>query len=158
MAVVTSKPKTFYTKIAGEAKSRVWVPVSFDPAKIWGNRDKYHVNGTINGMQVRAVVERGGDGWLFSLGAAWRRNNGLKPGDDAAVTIAIEGPQREDLALDFAAALKKEPKAAAFWDSVAQFYRKGYLRWIDATKKKPEERIRRIAEVVRLLKAGRKQW
>src|SRR3712207_7886764 len=29
------------------------------------------------------------------------------------------------------------PNAAAFFDSLAQFYRKAYLRWIDATKRRP---------------------
>lgn len=157
MGTVTTKPKTFYAKIAGEAKRRVWIPVPFDPAKVWGRRERYHVGGTVNGMNVRGVIEQGGGGWLFPLGAAWRRDHGLKPGDDVAVTLAIEGPQREHLAPDLAKALKAEPAAAAFWDSVAQFYRKGYLTWIDGTKKRPEERARRIAEVVRLLKAGRKQ-
>ena len=66
-------------------------------------------------------------------------------------------PQRTDLAEDFAAALNAEPKAAAFFDDLAQFYRKGYLAWIDATKKKPEERVRRIRETVKLLKAGKKE-
>lgn len=68
-----------------------------------------------------------------------------------------EGPQRDDLAADVAAALAAEPEAAAFFDSLAQFYRNGYLRWIDATKRRPEERAARIAEVVRLLEAGIKE-
>ena len=71
--------------------------------------------------------------------------------------MAIEGPQRAELAPDIAAALEAEPEAATFFDSIAQFYRKGYLRWIDATKRSPETRAARIAEMVRLLKAGKKQ-
>jgi hypothetical protein len=38
-----------------------------------------------------------------------------------------------------------------------QFYRNAYLRWIDATKRRPEVRAARIAETVELLKAGVKQ-
>jgi hypothetical protein len=48
-------------------------------------------------------------------------------------------------------------QAGAFFDSLAQFYRKGYLRWIDATKRRPDVRAERIAEVVRLLNAGVKE-
>jgi uncharacterized protein YdeI (YjbR/CyaY-like superfamily) len=55
------------------------------------------------------------------------------------------------------AALTAEPEAAAFFDALAQFYRRAYLRWIDATKRRPDERASRIAEVVRLCKAGVKE-
>ena len=55
------------------------------------------------------------------------------PGDDVEVILAPEGPQRDDLAEDFRAALESEPAAAAFFDNLAQFYRNAYLRWIDAT-------------------------
>lgn len=158
MATTTSRPKAFTSKVAGSEQGRVYVPVPFDPAKQWGKRDRYHLGGTLNGLPIRAVLEPGAGGHLFSLGAAWRRDNGLKPGDAVRAVLAIEGPQRDALTPDFARALKAEPAAARFWDSVAQFYRKGYLRWIDATRKRPAERSKRIAEVVRLLKAGRKQW
>ena len=73
------------------------------------------------------------------------------------VVLSAEGPQRADLDADVAAALEAEPEAGAFFDSLAQFYRKGYLTWINATKRRPEERARRIAEAVRLLKAGQKR-
>lgn len=158
MATVTAKPKSFRSRAAGAATARVCVPIPFDPAKVWGERDRFHVAGLINGMRIRGVVERGGDGWLFALGPAWRRDHGLNPGDPVEMTLAIEGPQRDDLAPDLAKALAAEPEAARFWDGIAQFYRKGYLRWVDGTKRRPEERARRIAELIRLLKAGRKQW
>ena len=74
---------------------------------------------------------------------------------DAA--LIPEGPQRDDLAPDIAAALDATPEAGAFFDSLAQFYRKGYLRWIDATKRSPAIRAERIAEMVRLLEKGVKQ-
>ena len=71
--------------------------------------------------------------------------------------IHPEGPQRGDLAPDVAGALDAEPEAAAFFDGLAPFYRRGYLRWIDGTKRRPEVRAARIAEVVELLKAGEKE-
>jgi hypothetical protein len=42
-------------------------------------------------------------------------------------------------------------------DTLAQFYRKAYLRWIDATTRRPDVRAARIAEVVDLLAAGVKE-
>jgi len=73
------------------------------------------------------------------------------------VTLSPEGPQRGALDDDIAAALAAEPKAASFFDGLATFYRKAYLTWIAGTKKRPAERARRIAELVRLLQAGVKQ-
>ena len=54
-------------------------------------------------------------------------------------------------------ALAAAPNAAAFFDSRAQVYRRAYLRWIDATKRSPELRASRIAEVVRLCEDGVKE-
>ena len=56
-----------------------------------------------------------------------------------------------------AAALEAAPEAATFFDSLAQFYRRAYLRWIDATRRRPDVRPARIAEMIELLKAGHKQ-
>jgi hypothetical protein len=48
-------------------------------------------------------------------------------------------------------------RRGAFFDTLAQFYRKAYLRWIDATARRPDLRAARIAEVADLLAAGIKQ-
>ena len=82
---------------------------------------------------------------------------GVGPGHRVEVIIAPEGPQRSDLAPDLAAALEANPAAGEFFDTLAHFYRKGHLRWIDATKRRPGQRAERIAEVVRLLNEGTKE-
>ena len=129
----------------------------FDPDHMWGIKKEHRVHGTVNGMGVRAVVEPLGDGFGILLGPAWRRDCGIGPGDEVEVVLAPEGPQRDDLAPDFAAALEASPVAGEFFDSLAQFYRKAYLRWIDSTKNRPVERANRIEETIRLLEAGVKQ-
>jgi uncharacterized protein YdeI (YjbR/CyaY-like superfamily) len=73
------------------------------------------------------------------------------------VKLVPEGPQSEALAADIADILAAEPKAARFFDGLATFYRKNYLWWIDGTKLSPEARVQRIAELVRLMKAERKE-
>ncbi|MGH9111511.1 MAG: YdeI/OmpD-associated family protein [Acidimicrobiales bacterium] len=123
--------------MTSDGRRRVLVPVPFDPDEAWGARREHHVHGTVNGRGVRAVIEPLGDG--------------------RGILLAPEGPQRTDLAPDIAAALDAEPDAAAFFDSIAQFYRRAYLRWIDATKRRPDVRAARIAEMVELVKAGHKQ-
>jgi hypothetical protein len=133
------------------------VPVPFEPDTAWGPKPRHPVAGTVNAMPVRAVVERVGDGWGFVLGPAWRRDCGVAVGDGVEVVLEPEGPQRSDLAPDLAAALAASPVAGAFFDGLAQFYRRAYLRWIDGTKGRPEVRAERIATVVRLLEAGMKE-
>jgi hypothetical protein len=151
------RSQQFTATVVAAGRGRVLIPVPFDPDTVWGAKPRHHIGGTVNLRRVRGVVERVGDGYGFTLGAAWLRDCGLAAGDAVAVDIAPEGPQRADLADDIAAALDAHPDAAAFFDSLAQFYRRAYLRWIDATKRHPEQRPRRIAEVIDLLAAGHKQ-
>ena len=149
--------REFTAVVDAGARGRVIVPVPFDPDYVWGTKPRHHVAGTVNAMGVRAVVEPFGTGFGIVLGAAWRRDCGIAPGDVVQVALHPEGPQREDLAPDIAAALAAEPDAGEFFDSLAQFYRRAYLRWIDGTKRRPDERQRRIGEVVELLRHGVKQ-
>lgn len=138
--------------------SRVFIAVPFSPDDAWGPKPVHHVAGTVNGMGVRAAVEAVGDGgWAIRLGPAWWRDRCVAPGDEVTVVLAPEGPQREDLASDIVVAFAADPAAAAFFDSLAQFYRRAYLRWIDATTRRPDVRAERIAEVVRLCREGVKQ-
>jgi hypothetical protein len=157
MPASRSGEQRFRAAIAGSEKGRVFITLPFDPAAVWGERSRYHVGGSINGMDFRGVVEEAGERHILAIGPAWRRHRGLGPGDEVSVALSIEGPQRDKLAPDIAAALEGEPEAAAFFDSIAQFYRKGYIRWIDATKRSPDVRVQRIAEFVKLLKAGQKE-
>jgi hypothetical protein len=151
----------FTTTATSDRKRRVAVPLPLDPDEAWGPKLAHRVAGTVNGMRWRGVVEAVGDGRGIVLGSAWVRDCGIAPGDTVTVELSPEGPQRPDLAPDITAALTADPEAAAFFDALAQFYRRAYLRWIDATKRRPDERAARIAEVVRLCKAGikeRSQW
>lgn len=157
VAIITVRHHSFHGRVLASPQGQVLIPLPFEPSKTWGKRDKYHVAGTIDGESIRGVAVPGGTGFVVFLGPAWRRDHGVSPGDLVKVTLGLEGPQQDGLAPDVAAALTHTPEAAQFWDSVAQFYRKAYLRWIDATKKRPEERAKRIAEMIRLLKAGRKE-
>ena len=81
----------------------------------------------------------------------------LKDGDRVEVSLRPEGPQADGLAPDIASALDANPEARRFFESLATFYRKGWLTWIDATKRRPEVRVERIAQMVELLSQGHKQ-
>jgi hypothetical protein len=147
----------FGAHVAAGPGGRAVITVPFDPDKVWGAKAEHPVGGTINGRQVRGTVAPGASGWAFTVTPMWMREAGIAVGADVIVELAPEGPQRSDLADDIAAALEASPAAAAFFDTLAQFYRKAYLRYIDATARRPDLRAARIAEVADLLAAGIKQ-
>ncbi len=148
--------RTFRARVAAGPRGALVIAVPFDPDAAWGDKPRHHVNGTVAGRTIRAALTRE-DGWRLKLGPAWARDNPVSAGDEVEVVLAPEGPQRPALDADIAAALEADPRAAAFFDGLAQFYRKGFLTWIAGTKARPEERARRIAQMVRLLAEGRKQ-
>jgi len=124
---------------------------------VWGVKQRHHITGSINDCAVRGSLGSDGSQYFLPLGAAWRRDNRVEPGAEVEVVLTPEGPQTDTLAADVLAALESAPEARAFFESLATFYRKGYLRWIEGAARRPEIRSARIAELVSLLKAGKKQ-
>lgn len=148
----------FNTTVAPDGRGGAVIEVPFDPDAVWGQKPRHHVAGTVNGIRVRGLVEFNDEVHGFRLGPAWLRDCAVEVGTQVAVEIEPEGPQRDDLADDVASALRARPEAAEFFDSLAQFYRRAYLRWVDATKRSPELRAQRIATMVDLLSAGVKDF
>jgi len=149
--------RRFEARIRGTEKGRAYLVLPFDPEEAWGPKARYHVRGTVNGRQVRGALEQFQEGHFLPMGQACLRGVGLSLGDLVEAVLEPEGPQSGALAPDIAAALAADPEAASFFDGLATFYRKNYLRWIDATKRSPEVRAQRIAELVELMKTGEKQ-
>ncbi len=157
VTITVVSPQQFRAVVAAGPRNSAVIAVPFDPDETWGAKADHPVGGTIEGRQVRGRLSRTGSGWLLTVTPMWLRDTGVTIGTEVTVELAPEGPQRDDLADDIAAALAADPAAAAFFDTLAQFYRKAYLRWIDATTRRPELRAARIAEVVDLLAARVKQ-
>jgi hypothetical protein len=154
----------FGSHITSDSDGRAVIAVPFDPDQTWGAKAFHPVGGTIQtvagiscGRRLRGRLTLDGSQWVFAINPMWMRDTGVEVGDEVIVELQPEGPQRQDLADDIASALEANPAAAAFFDTLAQFYRKAYLRWIDATTRRPEVRAARIAEVVDLLAAGVKE-
>jgi len=151
------RTQRFSAFVAAGPGGRAMIVVPFDPDEVWGAKAAHHVNGTVEGRRVRVTLSPGGSGWAFTLSTSRVCDLGVAAGDEVVVELTPEGPQRADLAEDISAALAANPAAGAFFDTLAQFYRKAYLRWIDATTRRPEVRAARIAEIVDLLAAGIKE-
>jgi Bacteriocin-protection, YdeI or OmpD-Associated/Domain of unknown function (DUF1905) len=147
----------FRAVIAAGPRDSAVISIPFDPDEAWGAKAEHPVSGTIDGCRTRTRLLPADGGWVLILAPKRLLDMGIAIGDDVSVELAPEGPQRGDLADDIAAALAASPAAGAFFDTLAQFYRKAYLRWIDATTRRPDLRAARIAEVVDLLAAGVKE-
>ena len=139
-----------------DERSRIFIALPFDPQSAWGKKARHHIRAAINGRMFRGSLGSDGEAYFMVLGAAWRRDCGINAGDRVTVEIEPEGPQQDTLAEDIVSALTAEPAALEFFQALATFYRKGYLKWIEGAKK-AETRAARIQELVGLLKAGKKQ-
>src|SRR5262245_18435777 len=98
-------PQRYAATARDGGRGRLFVPVPFDPDGVWRPKPRHPIAGTINGMPLRGVIEEHAEGRGIMLGPAWLRACGVAPGDELAVEIWPEGPQRDELAEDVAAAL-----------------------------------------------------
>ena len=147
--------RTFKATVAAN-DGKVFIAVPFDPNEAWGARQRHHITGAINEHRIRGELHQDGDRYYYPLGPAFRRDTGIQTGDKVVVTLAPEGPQQDNMAQDITTALAAQPNALAFFESLPTFYRKNYIRWIDSAKR-PETRAAHIAEMVTLLKAGKRE-
>ncbi len=149
--------RLFVSRATRKAAGGAIIAVPFDAVDAWGPRGRYRMTGTIEGRRFRTeLLQREGE-WVIDLGPRSGCSALLQDGQAVTVEIWPEGPQSAGLAPDIAAALAARPRAQAAFDGLATFYRKGWLRWIDATKRRPEVRAERIAEMVKLVEAGHKE-
>jgi len=149
------KPRRFKGSIT-KSGNRAIIAIPFDPDDAWGPNEQHHINGSVNGCDVRGRLESDGTQFFLALGPAWRRDNGLDVGAKVDVVLQPEGPQSGELSPDVSAALEAEPEAQAFFDSLASFYRKNFIRWIESAKR-PETRAARIAQMVAALKSRQRE-
>jgi hypothetical protein len=145
-----------FSAVLARRGTRTGIVLPFDPDAAWGAKESHHVAGTVNGrpMRGRLLVE-GGVAFL-PLGPAWLRDNPVAGGEEASVTLSPEGPRPGNVAEDVAAALEAEPAARAFFESLPTFYRKNFLRGIEGAKR-PETRAKRVAVMMELLRAGKRE-
>jgi hypothetical protein len=152
--VDASGSHTFTAVVEQDPKGRIMILLPFDPDLEWGSKKRHHICGTIGGRRFRTTLS--GEGSAARMVSS-QALDGFHTGESVEVTLEPEGPQLNTLAPDLAEALAARPEALEFFLSLATFYRKGYLRWVDATKRRPDVRAARIAELVELLAAGHKE-
>lgn len=148
--------KEEFTAIIQQQGKRTVLHVPFDPNQRWGIKARHDITGSINGAVVRGPLEAEGNGYILPLGTAWQRDHGFTAGATVTVVLRPEGPQIAAMANDLQDAFAAAPKAVAFFNSLPTFYRKNYLRWVEGAKR-PETRVKRIEEMISLLKAEKRE-
>ena len=146
----------FTTTVESRPRGGVSIALPADPDATWGAKDRHYVAGSIQGYGVRGVVTSVGGRHVLQLGPSWCRDPRVGPGAEVSVVLRPEGPQLDSMSPDVAAALRSEPVARRFFESLATFYRNGFVDWIEAAKR-PETRAGRIEATLEALKAGRRE-
>lgn len=106
-----SSIRRFSARATRTGSRGVTIPFPFEPAEAWGNRDRYHVTGTIGGLRVRTTLVPRGGAWWIELGPKSGSAAPIVDGDVVEVELWPEGPQSEKLAADIAEALAARPRA-----------------------------------------------
>ena len=88
---------------------------------------------------MRATVTPSDGEHMLTLGPSWCRDPRVGAGASVRVSLQPEGPQLDTIAADLADALQAEPRARRFFESLATFYRKAFVTWVDGAKR-PETR------------------
>lgn len=156
MAANSAAQKSFRVKLESAGKTATGFEV---PAKLvegFGAGKRPPAKVTINGFTYRNTVAVYGGKCLIGVSAENREGAGVKAGDLLDVTLELDtAPRVVEVPKDFAAALKKEPKAKAAFDALSYAHKRQHTLAIEAAKA-PETRARRIAGSVAMLKAGKK--
>lgn len=145
-----------FDAIVQKEGSFTFVAIPFSPREVWGAKPRYPVTGTINGISVRGTLGVLGQDYFLRLGAAWMKSSGIEIGTNVKVKLSLEGPHEGNIASDIAKALSTNKKAKAYFDGLATFYRKNFIRWIESAKRE-ETRVRRINEMMKLLEEGKRE-
>ena len=116
------------------------------------------VEGTINSVRFRAVLEPNGEGshW-FGVDKALREAAGL--GAESTVTVEIEPAKvwpEPKVPAEVKNALAADPQANAVWTDITPMARWDWLNWMDAVKQ-AETRKERPDKLRSMLKAGKRR-
>jgi uncharacterized protein YdeI (YjbR/CyaY-like superfamily) len=97
-----------------------------------------------------------GSDLVLPVGQAWLKANPVDLKAELEVVLKPEGPQSGSLAADLIEAFSEAPQAAMFFDSLPTFHRNNYMRWVNSAQQ-PETRVKRIKELMDLLKARKRE-
>lgn len=137
------------------AGDRAVIALPFDPDAVWGPRGRHVVTGTIGGHPWRGALEQLGDGFAVTMDTV-APDTRLDIGATVEVVLAAEDPAVDNVAPDVAAALAADPESRAFFEGLAGYYRRNFIRGIEGAKR-PATRAARIADMMALLRERKRE-
>jgi hypothetical protein len=138
---------------AGKTATGIEVPGTVVEGLGAGKRPPVRV--TINGHTYRSTVASMGGRFMVGVSAQNREASGVAGGDKVDVDIELDtAPRVVGVPKDFAAALKKEPKARKTFDALSPSNKGWHVRSIEGAKT-DETRQRRIARSIAALREGK---
>lgn len=141
----------FDAVIQAAGRGGAYVLFPFDVAKEFGSTGRIPVEATLNGIPYRgSLIKYGHPQHMLPVLKPIREQSGTAPGDTVHVELWKDDERRKvEVPEDFRAAMEKAG-VAIFFDSLSFTNQKEYCRWISEAKK-PETRVRRLAQALDLL-------
>ncbi len=147
----------FRATIEPAGKTATGIRVPAEVVESLGAGKKPPVRVTINGQTYRSTIASRSGQYLVGVSAENRRLTGVAAGDEVDVNIELDTEPREvAVPDDLEQALRAEPRAKQFFESLSFSQKQWYVLPIDEAKK-PETRQRRLEKAIEMLKQGRKR-
>jgi len=154
-ATASPAAQTFRTKILETGKTAAGIQVPPQVVAALGTSKKPAVRVTINGYTYRSTVATMGGVFMIGVSNDVRQKSGVAGGQTVDVTLELDTAPREvNVPADFAAALKKDPAAKKFFDSLSYSNKSRHVLSIEGAKT-AETRQRRIEKSVSALHEGK---
>ena len=123
------------------------------------SRGQVAVHGTINGVELRTVLEPDGNfGHWMRVDDKLRRAAGIGPGDTATVDLVVSEEWPEpSVPPDLEKALADAPqKIQGLWHEITPMARWEWVRWVNATRN-PDTRRRRVEVSISKMQSGKRR-
>jgi hypothetical protein len=119
------------------------------------NKKGFRVKGKLDGFEIKgiALLPMGEGNFIMALNAEMRKGIKKRKGDGLTVQLQ-EDKKGYELNAEFMECLNDEPKALAFFNTLAQGHQNYFSKWIESAKT-VETKSKRIAMAINALE---KKW
>jgi uncharacterized protein YdeI (YjbR/CyaY-like superfamily) len=151
-----SKPQQFEAVLEKGDKVLGWttIRVPFDPAKVWTERVRQRVKGTINGFAFRtSLFPYTGEtaSYFLLVNAAMQKGGKTKPGHIASFTLEPDlDPRHAELPEELDALLDEEEGLRDWYEALTEYMRREIGKWVLGVKS-DEARVRRAQQMAERL-------
>jgi hypothetical protein len=155
MSKNSSSKQTFTAQLKKTSTvDSAYFDIPFDVEEAFGKK-RPKVRCLIDGVLFRTSAFRmSGSNHMVLVNKQIRDQIAKGAGDTVRVVMEADTePRIVEVPKDVAAALKKQQKPRAFFDSLSYSHQREYVTWVDSAKK-AETRARRIEKMLTMLAAG----